>query len=253
MCVLALAWDAHPRWRLVVAGNRDELHARPAAPLRRWEGLDHILAGQDLESGGTWMGASEAGRLAVVTNLRGFGAPEPGRPSRGLLLRDLLAGAGRYADPTDADLAEFNPFNLLTLRNDELAFWCNRPRPDRRILPAGLYGLSNGALDAPWPKTLRLKAALQAWIGADAVHPEALLDSLRDEILPPVEAPAVPPSDVAQEPAQSPIFIRHPVYGTRCSTVAAIDQEGRGLIVERRFDANAEIAGETALAFSWPW
>ena len=248
MCVLALAFDRHPRWRLVAAGNRDELHARPAAPLHRWLDHRHILAGQDLQSGGTWMGVSEEGRLAVVTNLRGFGPPADGSPSRGLLLRDLLAGDGAYARPTDADLAAFNPFNLIALTDGALWFASNRPAVDQRVLPAGLFGLSNGPLDAPWPKTERLKAMLDDWLKGDG-RPEGLLDGLRDEQPPAVQAG--PPSD-APEPPQTPIFVRNPVYGTRCSTVVAVDRDGRGVIVERRYDAEGRTTGETALAFAWP-
>lgn len=253
MCVLALAWDAHPQWRLVVAGNRDELHARPAEPLRRWEKPNDLLAGKDLQSGGTWLGVSERGRFAVVTNLRGFGPPKAGRPSRGVLLRDLLSGEGRYADPSDVDLANFNPLNLIALQNGQVAFWCNRPKPTRRILSPGIYGLSNSPLDEPWPKTLRLKAFLSEWIAAGAAHPEALLDGLREDTLPAASGPPVAPSDVAQEPPLSAIFIRNSIYGTRCSTVAAIDHAGRGLIVERRFNAIGKPEGQTALSFSWPW
>src|ERR1019366_3936015 len=101
MCVLALAWGAHPGWRLVMAGNRDEMQERPAQPLRRWDEPDHVLAGKDLQSGGTWLGVSEQGRFAVVTNLRGFGPAKAGRPSRGILLRDLLSGEGQYGHPCD--------------------------------------------------------------------------------------------------------------------------------------------------------
>jgi uncharacterized protein with NRDE domain len=249
MCVLALAFDEHPRWRLVLAGNRDELHERPAAPLHRWDGPGGVLAGQDLQSGGTWLGVSENGRLAVVTNLRGYGLPEEGRPSRGLLLRDLLTGEGDYARPDDVDLEAFNPFNLFALTDGALMFWSNRPGPERRSLGPGLYGASNGPLDAPWPKTVRLKAALGAWLEEDGERPEALLAALRDDRPPPAEAG--PPSD-APEPPQTPIFIRNPLYGTRCSTVVAIDRDGRGTIVERRYDAEGAAAGETALAFNWP-
>jgi uncharacterized protein with NRDE domain len=248
MCVLALAFEQHPRWRLVAAGNRDELHARPAAPLHRWTEPGHILAGQDLQSGGTWMGVSEAGRLAVVTNLRGFGPPAADSPSRGLLLRDLLAGEGRYAQPSDADLEPFNPFNLIALADGEPQFASNRPTVDRRTLPAGLYGLSNGPLDAPWPKTERLKAHLTDWIAAATASPEALLQSLGDQE--PPGALTGPPSD-APEPPQTPIFVRNPVYGTRCSTVLAIDRDGQGVIIERRYDAHGQASGETELAFAW--
>src|ERR1700754_2725628 len=98
MCILAFAWQAHPRWHLVLAGNRDERHDRPAAPLARWEAPADLIAGRDLKSGGTWLGVSEKGRLAVVTNLRGHGGPDPAKVSRGALVADLLAGEGAYGD-----------------------------------------------------------------------------------------------------------------------------------------------------------
>jgi uncharacterized protein with NRDE domain len=253
MCVLALAWNAHPQWRLVVAGNRDELHDRPAAPLRRWEGGNsHLLAGQDLRSGGTWLGVSEQGRFAVVTNLRGFGAPIGGRPSRGQLLTDFLLGAGRYADPSEPDLADFNPLNLLSVQHGQLSFSTNRPAAQQRILSRGLYGLSNGALDEPWPKTVRLKTILADWLAAGAPDPATLLAGLVEEGLPLADSPIAGPSDVPQEPPLSAVFIRNPLYGTRCSSVVAIGHEGHGLFIERRFNAQGEPAGETSLPFNWP-
>jgi len=252
MCVLAFAWRAHPRWLLVAAGNRDELHARPAAPLGRWEHPDHLIAGRDLQSGGTWLGVSERGRFVVVTNLRGFGAPEPGRVSRGTLVADLLAGEGAFADPDRAGLSAFNPFNLIVADGAEARFLTNRPGPVRSRLAPGLYGLSNGPLDEPWPKTLQLKAALLDWIVRGAEAPERLLDPLREEHLPDLGIPAEIPSDVPQEPAPSPIFIRNPVYGTRCSTVVAVDRDGRGFIVERRYRPDGAAEGDTALDFAWP-
>jgi uncharacterized protein with NRDE domain len=251
MCVLAFAWRAHPRWPLVVAGNRDELHARPTSPLARWDRPDHLLAGRDLQSGGTWLGVSEESRFAVVTNLRG-GLPEPGRASRGALVTDVLSGEGDYADPLDADLTDFNPFNLIVAERERAYFLSNRPENIRSRLAPGIYGLSNGALDEPWPKTLRLKEMLLEWIVSAATQPEFLLQGLHDESLPGVGIPSAIPSDVPQEPPLSPIFIRNSVYGTRCSTVVAVDDQGQGVIIERRYDAAGDDAGETALPFSWP-
>ncbi|WP_336962511.1 NRDE family protein [Sphingobium aquiterrae] len=252
MCVLAFAWRAHPRWQLVVAGNRDELHARPAQPLGRWDDADHVLGGRDQLSGGTWLGVSEEGRFMVVTNLRGFGAPRPDAPSRGLLLKDRLVGMGPYVDPSDADLAAFNPFNLVSVSDGVAEFWTNRPDPLRRRLSPGVHGLSNGALDEPWPKTVRLKAILGDWLSGDAARPESLLDGLQEEALDAPRGVAIAPSDVPLEPTVSPIFIRDPIYGTRCGTVVAIDHDGQGVIVERRFDAAGAMAGETRLTFAWP-
>jgi uncharacterized protein with NRDE domain len=248
MCVLTLAWRAHPRWRLIMAGNRDELHSRPAAPLAHWEGPGAVIAGRDLTSGGTWAGVSEQGRFAVVTNLGGHGPPDPARQSRGTLLHDLLAGAGRYARPSTADLADFNPFNLITVEGDRAEFWSNRPEPVQRTLSPGLYGLSNGALDEPWPKTERLKSLLAEWLAGPADDPVALLDGLQEDHL--TDTP-VPAPDRAFNPAASPIFIRNPLYGTRCGTVVAVDGDGQGLIAERRFDETGTVVGETILDFTW--
>jgi hypothetical protein len=67
MCVIAFAWNVHPRWQLLLVGNRDELHARSSAPLHRWTDDAGLLAGRDLQAGGTWMGVREPSRAAVVT------------------------------------------------------------------------------------------------------------------------------------------------------------------------------------------
>ena len=240
MCVLALAWKAHPKWRLVVAGNRDEQHARPAAGLRRWERPDGLLAGQDLQSGGTWLGVSSQGRFGVVTNLRGYGPPKPEAPSRGLLLRDLASGTGRFADLAHDDLAAFSPLSLLTVAEDRLVFSTNQPRVEHRDLPPGVYGLSNATLDEPWPKTVRLKAILAEWLAAEGGAPVRLLDGLAED------AALIPGA-----PGEA-IFVRNPVYGTRCSSVVAIDRQGRGAFIERRFDAEGLTTGETRLSFAWP-
>jgi len=252
MCVLALAWKAHPRWHLVMAGNRDELHERPAAALARWAHPDHVIAGRDLQSGGTWAGVSEQGRFTVVTNLRAHGVPRPDRASRGALVSGLLAGEGRYAGPDQVAYDDFNPFNLIFADRDRAIFVSNRPGPIHSQLAPGLYGLSNGALDEPWPKTLRLKERLLDWIVGGATQPGELLDALGDDRLPDAGLEPADPSDVPQEPTASPIFIRNPVYGTRCSTIVAVDAERRGEIVERRYAPDGQVAGETKFRFSWP-
>ncbi|QEH78792.1 NRDE family protein [Sphingomonas sp. C8-2] len=248
MCVVALAWNAHPHWRLVLAGNRDEYHRRPAAPLARWEDRPALLAGRDLQSGGTWLGVSEAGRCVVVTNLRGFGLPEPGRPSRGALVTGLLDGD----DPESVAIDAYNPVNLIALDRDRAHFLSNRPEPLRTALAPGLYGLSNGRLDEPWPKTMRLKSALLDWLTGPADKPERLFGPLREERLPDIGLDPATPSDVPREPNHSPIFILDPVYGTRCSSIIAIDREGQGLFLERRFDADGAATGETRLTFASP-
>ena len=251
MCIMVMAWDTHPRWRLILIGNRDEYHARPAAPLARWADRPGLIAGRDLKSGGTWLGIAEAGRAAIVTNLRGYGGPQADKASRGALVTDLLAGDGAYADVERAALDDFNPFNLILVDRNGAHFLTNRPQPLRTALTPGLYGLSNGTLDAPWPKTLALKAALLAWLTDGAKEPTRLFDVLRQERLPHAGIAPATPSDAPDEATASPIFIRNRVYGTRCSTVVAIDRDGQGRIMERRFDSDGGSIGDTEEIFGW--
>jgi len=250
MCVAAFAWQAHQRWRLVAIGNRDEFHARPAAALAPWDDGSGILAGRDLQSGGTWLGVADSGRFALITNLRGYGERSPDRQSRGQLVTDLLTGSGGYGDPASAALDDFNPFNLILADAERATFLSNRPRDIRTSLTHGIYGLSNGTLDEPWPKTLQLKAALLDWLNGDAVGFGPLFEALANESIADIGLHPSEPSDVPQEASETPVFIRSPIYGTRCSTVVAIDHEGIGTIIERRFSPEGEQTGETAFDFA---
>ena len=242
MCVLAFAWHAHPHWPIVLAGNRDELHSRPASPLARWESQKHVIAGRDLQSGGTWLGVSDLGRLAVVTNLRGFGVAQQSRISRGGLVTGALSTGQDVSQFDDADFSNYNPFNLIAADCEQAFFLSNRPQATRRVLSPAIYGLSNGALDDPWPKTVRLKEQLGSWILEDKEDPTLLFGVLREES----------PANGSPEPDLSSIFIRNAIYGTRCSTVVAVDASGKGIIIERRFDRDGDSTGDTAISFAWP-
>lgn len=247
MCVAAIAWNAHPDWQLVAVGNRDEFHARPAAPLAEWEEPSGILAGRDLQSGGTWLGVSPAGQFVLVTNLRGFGVPDPSRTSRGELVTRLLEGKGA---PDTLD--RYNPFNLIHVDTTGAHFLTNRPQATRAQLAHGVYGLSNGSLDEPWAKTMQLKTALLDWLVGAKGDLEVLFKALTNEALGDFGLHPQEPSDISIEASETPVFIRNPIYGTRCSTVVTVDRTGHGRIVERRFSESGQFSGESALEFRWP-
>ncbi|MEI9965720.1 MAG: NRDE family protein [Caulobacteraceae bacterium] len=173
MCLLALAWKIHPRWP-PGAGRQPRRAARPADPCRRTDGTDlpSALGGRDLESGGTWLGVSEAGRLASITNFRSPAERGVARRSRGLLTRAWLAGELGMDEAAALGLQAFNPFSLIVIGDGEAPVPGQPPGQPGAPLPPGLYGLSNGPLDAPWPKTERLKARLQAWLDAGEDDPQ---------------------------------------------------------------------------------
>ncbi|MFN2100405.1 NRDE family protein [Altererythrobacter sp. MF3-039] len=251
MCVAAFAWHAHPDWPLIAIGNRDEFHERPAASLDKWAGEPGILAGRDLQSGGTWLGVSEAGRFVLVTNLRGYGQPDPRKRSRGELVTNLLAGE---ADPRDADqlaLHAYNPFNLFCADVSGARFLTNRPESVSTGLAHGIYGVSNGTLDEPWAKTVYLKGAVLDWLNATSNDAEPLFDALTNRAVRDMGLLPRDQSEIAVEPSETPPFICHPLYGTRCSTVVMIDRKGNGRIIERSFDAEGQARGEIDLEFGW--
>ena len=229
MCVVALAWQVHPRWPLILTGNRDEFHARPAAPLSEWDDGSGIVAGRDLQAGGSWLGVHRtSGRIVVVTNVRGA-LPDPAKESRGALVVDMLRGDGRFADPAEVDLDRFNAFNLFAVGDDGARLLTNRPGPSIALLAPGVHALANEPVDMPCPRAERLRAALEAIVDTGA-DPEPLLDTLMAE-----DGPA--------------LFLRGDVYGTRASTLVAVGADGMVQMIERRYEAGGRSIGTTALQF----
>jgi len=152
MCLIAFAWRAHPRWRLVLVGNRDEFHARPTAPLAPWDEAPQILAGRDLEAGGTWAGVGAQGRASVITNVRDMSADHSGL-SRGLLVADYLGStlpARAHAIELMASAKDYRPFNLLTFDRDDAYYLGNHPSARAQPVEPGVHGLSNADFNAPW-------------------------------------------------------------------------------------------------------
>lgn len=228
MCVVALARHVHPDWPLILVGNRDEFHARAAAPIAPWTDGSGIVAGRDLQAGGTWLGVHRpSGRVVVVTNVRGA-APDPAKESRGALVVDLLRGEGRFAAPTAADLDRFNAFNLFAVDGAARRL-TNRSVAAILPLGPGVHALANEPVDTPCPRADRLRAALAASVAARA-DPADLLDLLMAE----------------DEPA---LFLRGDVYGTRAATLVAIAADGGARMVERRYEKGGRPAGTTALEF----
>jgi len=258
VCLLVLAWRCHPRYRLVLAANRDEYHARPAAALAPWDDAPNIIGGRDLQAGGAWLAVDGTGRVGVVTNFREFGRRRRSAPSRGGLIPAYLSGSRAPADyfqSLETDAPGYAGFNLLLADARSLWYASNRADVFARELGPGVHGLSNEFLDTPWPKLVRVRAGFRALLdspaAADARALSAgLFDLLADrEPAPPDE---VPPGDLSPEWARtlSAPFVLDPSYGTRCSTVLTITDGGTLVITERRFDADGVQTSEAERALN---
>ena len=192
MCLIVLAWRAHPRFPLIVAANRDEFHARKAAPAAFWHDQPQILGGRDLQAMGTWMAVSRTGRFAAVTNYRGAREPTAAQ-SRGALVTSFLAGGvSPAAYMSEVRGAEYSGFNLLASDREELWWMSNRDGSPRRLEP-GYYALGNLLLDSPEVQPFKARMA----------DTSPAVESLFGILI--------------------PAKIINPEYGTRCSTVLLDD------------------------------
>ena len=246
MCLIVFAWRPGHATSLVVAANRDEFHARPALPLAPWEDAPELLAGRDLQAGGTWMGITPAGRFAALTNIR-----EPGEPlgsrSRGELPERYLRTnmpPGQYLAGLAAQRAEYSGFNLLV--GDSHSLWYLNSREGApRQLSEGLYGLSNASLDTPWPKLVRARSRLAECLEAPCA--DTLLQVMADRQQ--AAAHELPNTGISAEMEKllSSAFIVSRDYGTRASTALIRRDDGSLEILERSFGPDGPL-GEARFA-----
>lgn len=251
MCLLVLAWDVHPRYRVVLAANRDEFHQRPAAAMAWWP-EPRMLAGRDLQAGGTWLAIGADGRFGVITNYRDLQGPLPGTPSRGQLIPEFLgsdASALEFSNGLVPKLSRYSGFNLLVGDGTHLSYVANRAPQPTRALPPGVHGLSNHLLDTPWPKLVRTRARFEQLLADDRLSTDALLAILTDRA--PSQDYELPGSGLPPdlERALSAPFIVNDRYGTRCSTILVVGRDGAVAMTEQRYDAHGEAIGRASFEF----
>jgi uncharacterized protein with NRDE domain len=253
MCLIAAAWQHHPRYTLALIANRDEFHARPTAAAGFDPDAATVYGGRDLQAGGSWLQASTRGRLAAVTNVRVGRNPETAPRSRGALVRDFVRGAAdarAFVAGLDPIAAEHGRYNLLAWDGGALMFATNHPAAQFHPVAPGIHAMSNGAFDAPWPKSGHATRALRSWLDAplslhaiDAAALEPLFAALADTL--PAPDVALPDTGIGLDMERwlSPPFVRGERYGTRCSTVVLVEAESI-VFAERRFGPDGVPMGE---------
>lgn len=236
MCLIVWNWQPGSRTELILLSNRDEFHERPALPVHWWDcdpttPQTQVLAGKDLQAGGTWLGVSRNARLAAITNFRSGTALRPDARTRGELVSQFLQGtqdAADFVQTLQTQCADYNPFNLLVFDGQRLLGLESRHARIVELAP-GWGGVSNADFNTPWPKLQRLQQRAQALpdtADRDTWHDHALL-LLQDRT--PAAPQDLPQTGVSQalEQALSPIFIDLPHYGTRSSSVVTVNERIR--------------------------
>lgn len=252
MCLIALAWRVRADLPLVVAANRDEWRERPAQPAHWWPEHPGLLAGRDLQAGGTWMGITRAGRFAAVTNFRDPSEKRSTARSRGELVTGFLLAREApqaFLSSLHARAREYNGFNLIVGDGGSLWYYGSR-EGEARAIPPGVHALSNHLLDEPWPKVARARQAMEEALRRGVDPAPTLFEMLSD----PDGAPdaALPETGVgiAWERRLASPLITGADYGTRASTVLTVSGAGDVRLEERSRDAAGGVTG--VVRETWP-
>lgn len=250
MCLILFAWKTHPDYRLIIAANRDEFHSRPTQSAHTWTGYQPtLIAGKDLQAGGTWLGVNQAGRFAAVTNFREVPSVDS-TLSRGQLVTDYFStdtSAIDYAEHLLNEGQRYAGFNLLLGDEQRLVHVSNRSNSITTI-PSGVHGLSNALLNTPWPKVEVGKAQLNSSLSSIVNHKQ-LINLLNDQQVAVDELLPSTGINLDHERLLSSIKITSPQYGTRSSSSVFIRHDGQVSFLECRYGVQGELTDETLLSF----
>lgn len=238
MCLICFSLNHHPRYKLIVAANRDEFYDRSTAPADYWSDHPEILGGRDLEARGTWMAMTRSGRISLIANYRDPENIDPNAPSRGQLVSEYLIQKNHPEDflkSVKLGAKKYNGFNLIAGDQNELWYLSNYQNTIQKI-ENGFYALSNHLLETPWPKVIRIKEKLAPFFQKEEIDPEIVIDALYDGLRAPDNQLPDTGIGLERERELSSMFIKTPNYGTRCSTVVLVDRQDQVLFSERTYD-----------------
>jgi len=239
MCLLLVSYKNHPKYKLIIAANRDEFYNRPAEPAKFWKEYPNLLGGKDLQAGGTWLGITKEGRFAAITNYRDIKNLKKDAPSRGELLTGFLTGSDtpkNYSEILLNSADVYNGFNLLYSDQNKFYYFSNQTKKPVKLEP-GIYGLSNHLLDTPWHKVVKSKKSFKIILNSKDITSDDLFGILSDTSSPPDEL--LPDTGLALEieRAVSPVYVSTPFYGTRSSTVIFIDKDNQVSFIEKSLNS----------------
>lgn len=234
MCLIVFAWKQSAEFPLLLAANRDEFYARPALAATWWQEAPHVYAGKDLEAGGTWMGINKQGRFAAITNIRNGEGKKSGAPSRGKIVTDFLCdniSPSSYLQALATEAKLYAGFNLI-VGDANAIYWFSNETLVAQLLQPGIYGLSNGSLDTPWPKVIQAKTQFEKLCKQSAPD-QAYFELLTDTTQAPEHLLPQTGVSLEWERLLSSIFIESATYGTRVSSLIKCHADGSMQLTER--------------------
>lgn len=237
MCLIVFSYKKYPDYPFIFAANRDEFYSRPTSPAHVWNTSPKILAGKDEKAGGTWLGITEKGRFAALTNYRQMDDIKKDTISRGIIVKDFLLSEQnprKYLTDLQNKGELFNGFNLIAGYLDDLYYITNKKEGVYKIKP-GNHAISNAFLNTSWPKTEEVSDKFEEILDNEPPDEQKLFEILQSEKTYPADM--LPDTGLPKETekAVSSIFIKTENYGTRSSTVLTLDKQNHLHFSERTY------------------
>lgn len=244
MCILFIATKQHPDYPVIICANRDEFHQRPSQKMHWWQS-NNILAGKDLQAGGTWLGLNKAKQFSALTNYRQPLQFQPDKKSRGeLVVNALTSATNEFKQQLSTTSTDYNGFNLIFGELDNLQVFDSVNNIYTNI-DEGFHSICNGALDDIWPKMTLGVEQLKRLITQQTIDIEQLFLLLRDRQIAAKELLPATGLSTDLEELVSSIFITSPDYGTRSSVIILMNQQGNITIFERTYDNSGSVKSES--------
>lgn len=237
MCLIVFSYKKYADYPFILAANRDEFYGRSTQTAHAWHTSPKIYAGKDEVAGGTWLGISENGRIAALTNHRKMDDIKEDTTSRGIIVKDFLLSKTKprkYLTELQKIGAQFNGFNLIAGTFDDLYYISNKKEGLFRIQP-GIHAISNAFLNTPWPKTEQATASFQIILNEHGPDEEKLFKMLQNDSTYPVDTLPDTGLSKEKEKAVSSIFIETENYGTRSSSLVIADKKNSVRFIEKSY------------------
>ncbi len=250
MCILFFAINRHPKYPVIICANRDEFHQRPTQPMHQWQNIN-LLAGKDLEAGGTWLGINSTGAFSALTNFRQGTEIAPHKKSRGDLVLKAIASTKAETDSyLLSSLGQYNGYNLIYGQLNDLHCFDSVNQKSHAITN-GFHSISNGALDDIWPKMEHGQTLLEDAILTDETLSIDNLFAIMKNQQTPHES-RLPNTGIEKnwEQLLSSIFIVSPEYGTRSTSIITLDNKNNIKVYEHIYDVDGNT--ESKKNFSLP-
>lgn len=246
MCILFFAIEQHPKYPVIICANRDEFHQRPTQAMHWWpekENHNTILAGKDLQAGGTWLGLNKQGRFSALTNFRQPQLLDKNKQSRGdLVLQALSKENHEMITLLEKSASHYNGFNLVFGQLNNLVCFDSVSQKQQTLM-AGFHSLCNGALDDIWPKMALGQTQLANAISAfteQSLNINELFDLMQNGQQAQIEHLPKTGLPLNWEQLLSSIFIISPEYGTRTTNIITQDNEGNVSVYDRSYNEQGE-------------